>query len=323
MGTLVFGDLIIENYCDAVVDVNTWNTVQKINTKHKRTELKAHPRRKTSAYLLSGLLYCMECGSPYSGHSIPSRDGNSYAYYRCSRSHRNRDCDAPYIKKDDIEKIILDELCDHILDPDHLIILQKEAEKSRDQQNVIKEDEIKIYKGELGGIKRQLNNVTKAIAEVGHSQSLLDKLNNLEIRKINLETKIVEIKNKQIPDIPLPDLRTVAETLRPVIRAASIEEKKIILKGLIHRIDASRNKKDRTIHGVITYYLPTHILDKKKAPLEEGLSTDFYVYIQCPHGDSNPGFSYQLESSLVIGVLLEELGEIFAIKTKKDLHIDI
>ena len=43
----------------------------------------------------------------------------------------------------------------------------------------------------------------------------------------------------------------------------------------------------------------------------------------CPHGDSNPGFSYQLESSLVIGVLLEELGEIFAIKTKKDLHIDI
>lgn len=293
IGTLIFGNLTIEDYCEPIVDLSVWNTVQKLNTKHKRIDPEVHPRRKSSDYLLSGLLYCMECGSPYNGHSIPSRDGTSYAYYRCSRSHRNRDCKAPYIKKEEIEKIVLDELCDHILDPDHLVILQEEARNFRGQQKSIQENEIKIINNELGALRRKVNNVTKAIAEIGHSQALLKKLEDLEVRKILLETKIAEIKSQEIPEQPIPDLRLISKMLRPVIRKASTEEKKIILKGLIHRIDAIRDKKNQNIQGVITYYLPADILAKKKAPRGEGLILDFYVYMQCPHGDSTYRHKFQ------------------------------
>jgi len=142
--------------------------------------------------------------------------------------------------------------------------------------------------GELSGIKRKLNNVTKAIAELGHSQALLQRLENLEIRKIRLETKIAETKTRQIPDLPLPDIRLIAKTLRPAIKAASLEEKRVILRGLIHRIDALRDKTDDKIHGVITYYLPADIINKKKPLVRRSRVKILMSIFSVPTGTRTP-----------------------------------
>lgn len=136
IGILKFGDLIIEDYCEPVIDKEIWDAVQKFNNRSKRFAPEIHPRRKNSNYLLSGLLYCTQCGSPYNGHVIASRDGNKYKYYRCSRGRRNRDCDSPYLNKVDIEEAVLEELCTHILDPDYLAMLQGQAKKVRFSKKV-------------------------------------------------------------------------------------------------------------------------------------------------------------------------------------------
>ncbi len=293
IGIMKFGDLTIENYCEPVIDKEIWDAVQKSNTKYKKVAPEIHPRRKNSIYLLSGLLYCAKCGSPYNGHAIASRDGNSYRYYRCSKGHRNRDCDAPYINKEDIEKAILEEICNHILDPDHLKMLQDQAKKDQSQQKSVLESEVKVFRSELGRLKLQINNVTKAIAEAGHSQALLQRLETLETRKVQIETKIAEMEANQGPPAVFPDPEEIGRTLSHVLQAAPKEEKQIILRGLIHRIDALRDKKENKIHGTIIYYLPSGMFNKKKAPRKEELSGEFYVYRRCPHGDSNPGFSLE------------------------------
>jgi len=188
IGILKFGDLIIEDYCEPVIDKEIWDAVQKLNIRSKRFDPEIHPRRKNSNYLLSGLLYCTQCGSPYNGHVIASRDGNTYKYYRCSRGHRNRDCDSPYLDKVDIEEAVLKELCTHILDPDHLAKLQDQARKDRLQQKSVLKSEVKVFRSEPGRLKLQINNVTKAIAEAGHSQALLQRLKNLETRRIQTKS---------------------------------------------------------------------------------------------------------------------------------------
>lgn len=284
MGTLVFGDLVIEDYCDPIIDRETWDTVQK--RKQKRISSTHHPRRDQSTFILSGLLFCMECSSPYSGHSIASRDGKTYRYYRCSRSHRNRDCPAPNINKELIEGLIINELCDHILDPDHLAILQEESKKEGKRKAEIVEYEVNIHKKELKKLNRQITNTTKAIAELGHSEALLQKLSALESRKTVLETDIAQLKATKIPTGPPLDLKIVAKSLKSVIKKDSPEGKQIILRGLVHRIDVIREKKTNKIEGVITYYLPSNILDKKKAPSDGGHNEEIYVYGRCPHGGS-------------------------------------
>lgn len=286
IGTLNFGKLKIENYCEPIIDLEIWDAVQKVNIKHKRSAPELHPRRKNSDYLLSGLLHCTACGSPYNGHSISSRDGKTYKYYRCSQSHRNRDCAAPYLNKEEIEKTILEELCVHILHPDHLSLLQEEAKTNRSQQQEVVKSEIKVFNSQLGPLKRQIDNITKAIAETGHSKALLLRLESLETRKIQIETKIAEMEIPPSTPRAFPDPHQISQMLITVLQKASIEEKQIVLRGLIHRIDALRDKKENKIHGTITYYLPTDLFNKKKAPREEELlkSGEIYAYRKCPHG---------------------------------------
>jgi hypothetical protein len=100
-GTLVYGDLTIENYCEPVVDQATWDIVQKIsktNTKHGHMKgLLNHPRRVHSNYLLSGLAKCGRCGAPLYGQVSPQRYGDAIESYRCNRGRRRRDCDLPRI----------------------------------------------------------------------------------------------------------------------------------------------------------------------------------------------------------------------------------
>lgn len=293
IGTLEFGDLVIEDYCEPIVSRKTWNAVQKINNENERIIQEMHPRRENSSYLLTGLLHCGKCGSPYNGLMIPSRDGTTYHYYRCSRSHRNRDCSAPNLNKEEIEHIILEELTNQILKPDYLKLLQDQEVKNRRDNRSTKEAEIEAFQKELKSISRKIDNVTLAIAEHGHSQALLQRLNNLEAEKSNFKSRISELKEGLEPLGALPDPEIVGSTLKKALENASREEKQTILRGLIQRIDALRDKKAKKITGTITLYLPTSLLDKKKAPREEELRQKIYVYVWCPHGDSNPGLSLE------------------------------
>lgn len=99
IGILEFGDLVIENYCEPVISLVIWNAVQLRNQQHAAhrnlTEpgSRAHPRRQSSRYLLSGLAYCARCGSPLYGLTSTQRDRSATGRYACTRAHRRRDCD--------------------------------------------------------------------------------------------------------------------------------------------------------------------------------------------------------------------------------------
>jgi hypothetical protein len=163
-------------------------------------------------------------------------------------------------------------------------MLQDQAKKDQIQQKSVLESEVKVFRSELGGLKLQINNVTKAIAAAGHSQALLQRLEILETRKIQIETKIAEMEANQGPPAAFPDPGKISRIMKSVLQAASKEEKQLILRGLIHRIDALRDKKENKIYGTIIYYLPSDLFNKKKAPLEEELRQGIYVYGWCPHG---------------------------------------
>jgi site-specific DNA recombinase len=87
-GILEYSGLVIEDYCEPIVDRGTFDRVQKIVQSHvKKQRLSnslSHPRRSSSNYILSGIAFCARCGAPLSGHSSGIHRGKQCTRYECS-----------------------------------------------------------------------------------------------------------------------------------------------------------------------------------------------------------------------------------------------
>ena len=99
-----------------------------------------HKAAKFSAkqeYLLSGKIFCGECGSPFAGNSRkPNPTHPLYVSYKCTRRNQREDkCKNPEINRDKLESAVLQRLCSVLFNPAVISSLVREynayiAEKS-------------------------------------------------------------------------------------------------------------------------------------------------------------------------------------------------
>lgn len=104
----------IEGFTPALVTQAQFDLVQE---RLAVSQCKADKRIK-KRYLLTGLAYCLKCGTGLSGTSFQR---NRLRYYRCratwSAAHRPQTCDARYISADDLESLVWSELTRNIKHP--------------------------------------------------------------------------------------------------------------------------------------------------------------------------------------------------------------
>ncbi len=117
-------------------------------------------RNTKREYLLSGLLYCAECGGRMGGHAAHGRP-----YYRCYRRagdeksltsayDMSKTCACPEIKAEVIEPVVWDTVCQLIKNPDFLIEeLQRRAGKSETRD--ILERELRLCEARLKAIPQE------------------------------------------------------------------------------------------------------------------------------------------------------------------------
>lgn len=260
IGTLEYADLVIENYCNPVVDRETWDAVQRYQARfkgrhHVRTRSPDHPRRLTSNYLLSGLVHCLRCGAPLAGHTSTIRD-RKYHSYRCTDAKNRRACDARFIPAAPLESEVLRLLQEHILRPDHQVTIYEiySADALRRSQTV--QAEIHQRRSKLAKLDAQLERLAAAIAAAGHSPALLAKLKNLETEKSLFEAELAALDQKIVPaSDPLltpEQIRDLCTHIRQCLQQGDIEERRRILAGQIKQIAVERDP--ASIHGVIQLY---------------------------------------------------------------------
>ena len=105
----------MENSVPAIIDIHTWAKVQARHVDNKPTA----PRRKSKRlYELTGKIFCEKCGSHYFGtHKNDKRNPDwSASYYVCSTKKAQRTCDAKNIRKDKLDKFVIDSIKKYILD---------------------------------------------------------------------------------------------------------------------------------------------------------------------------------------------------------------
>lgn len=156
----------------AIVDAEIWELANEMLVKNR----KASRRNEKSEYLLSGLLYCTQCGYVYGGirQQDKLKDGTYVDYfgYHCStkrhytrKNVRHITCDQGYISCRILDNAVWSAVCDILIEPDVLInalessLLSEKNEQlnqqlaflEREVSNKSAEDE-KLYRAYIAGV---------------------------------------------------------------------------------------------------------------------------------------------------------------------------
>lgn len=263
LGILEYGDLTIENYCEPLVDKDTWDKVQVLQsgyTRHNHMQADAinHPRRVASPYLLSGIAHCARCGSPLFGTVSKQRNGSEMRSYFCSRAYRNRDCVRHRLPIDALEKTVVDALRDEWLTMPALSAAFEKLENQTSERRTQENQQRAQLTAELGEIRRQITNLSDAIADAGHSRALLKRLADLELQETDLLSRMAALENQALQDVPQITREQLVEQIKSLDiilqNMENVQEKRNLLKHFIQRVDVDREASK--LFGVITFFYP-------------------------------------------------------------------
>lgn len=265
IGILEFGNLTVEQYCPPIIDLETWEAVQKIlalhaDRQHVTSPTSLHPRRKseTATYLLSGIAFCAKCNSPLWGMTSGQRDGSNYRRYACTRAKRNRDCDLKPIPAKALENETIKQLTAFFEDPGNLQALldadrQHNADLASKNKTVAKE----IQK-QINTLRRSISNITSAIADHGHSKAMISKLSTLEKQETDLQSQMQTVLKgaQRNPSILLTKDEIYFLSQRMIARLHSKDHATIrsVLLAIVNKIIVDRTASH--IIGTITIHSP-------------------------------------------------------------------
>lgn len=189
IGEYKFGDVLIPNGIPALIDEEDFNAVQ---TKMKVNKKAPAMHRGEDDYLLTTHLFCGKCGALMTGEIGTGHTDKKYRYYRCNRAKQHL-CDKKTVKKDWIEKLVIDEILSLISDDD---VVKELAERIYEMQEN-DSTTTNSLQAQLAEVEKKLKNLAEAIAQGMFSSTTKKMLDELEEQKSNLESELcqAQIKN--------------------------------------------------------------------------------------------------------------------------------
>jgi DNA invertase Pin-like site-specific DNA recombinase len=238
--------------CEPIVSVETWEAVQRLGELRGRYRYGPQGRRAImSSYLLSGFLFCQECGAPLYGYELMKRK----KYYVCSRAKRRHDCAARHIPADQLEAGVVARVLEDILSLENLLRIQAAlkdewAKIQKEHKSLQADDEKKLAQA-----GKQIRNLTTAIGANGPTRALLDALHAVEAERDRLEYKLGHVPLTPAGlDLSRISLGQIAISLSEKLKGDDLDEKKSVLRQVISRILVFRD--DTQIRALIEYHLP-------------------------------------------------------------------
>ena len=179
------------NIYPQIVDMETFNGVRKIIEKNRYGS-----RSNNTIYILRHKLVCGYCGMPISAESGTTKSGVVKKYYKCLGRKRNNDCKKENIRKDDLERYVIDNIIDHLSKSrniDYLVNGLYEIQKTKNGENKVIAQLIKQKRQ----TENTINNIMSAIENGGTSSTAMKRLRDLEDQFDNIEKQLKSEQSKQ------------------------------------------------------------------------------------------------------------------------------
>lgn len=242
----------IEGGMPQIVSKELFDSVQEIIGKRK----KAPGANKAKVqYLLSGLIKCGECGYAMNGNRRTSNIKPDYISYRCGCRHSKHECTNKEIRKEYIEEFVLSELEKHILNEKAIpVIVEKVNQYIKEKaNNEIKR--IEILKDELKNVDEQVNNIIIAIANGFAKDIMKTKLNDLEIKKFEIETEIIELESIQDNAVNIDEvkIKSMFSSIKEYVKTRNIPECKKFISDYVKEVIVYKDHVEVTFNMVFSF----------------------------------------------------------------------
>lgn len=220
--------VFVEGGCPQIVSTDVFVKVQNKLTEHKHTGGRENAKE---CYLLSGKVFCRECGKAMVGNSRHSgRSKLLHVTYRCPS--RKYCCCNKEINRDYLEDYVKSLIESQILNANALKKLQKKIDKHAETAHIPTESQ---RQRELKEIDSAIKNVAEAIEAGLLSDILVTRLKELEKRKKELCNGVTaeEIGNTAIAI----DVQTMLAEYKEIKASPSSPDYKEFIRSFIERIE--------------------------------------------------------------------------------------
>ena len=191
IGEYHFGDYTIPGAIPELVDAVTFDAVQNRMIQNKRRGSQRTTVMQSSEaprYWLTGKLFCGECGASMQGVSGTSKTGTKYYYYSCKEQRAKRCCKRP-VRKNWIEKIIIELLAELLSDTELIASISVDAAEYY-KTNYCDTGYLESLEAERKNVEKKLSNFVKAIEEGIYNDATQKRMLELEQEKAALTEAI-------------------------------------------------------------------------------------------------------------------------------------
>jgi hypothetical protein len=210
IGAFHYGKLTIPDFCPAIISKELYDRAVARRERNKRAPA---AKRATVDYLLSGKLFCGQCGLPMIGDYGTSRHGTQHHYYSCSgRKHKRNDCKKKSEKQDFIEWYVCEQTVDYVLSPSNLDAI---AERVVSVYNAdIDDTRIKALEAQITRLKDETNKLIDRLIDAPKtaSKSIYERMEQVELQRQDIEQDLNKLRVQQKLPLTVSEVRAWLQT---------------------------------------------------------------------------------------------------------------
>jgi DNA invertase Pin-like site-specific DNA recombinase/archaellum component FlaC len=250
-GTLVWGRrnrkdgaVRVENCHPALVDSKVFAKVQAQLAARQPKVI--HPRCVSSDYLLSGLVYCGQCGATMVGSSAKS---SRFHYYACQNYCKKGKgaCDAKLVGRAVLEGFVIDRLKSNILTDENIIQLINLTNEEIDHAKDDSREKIAALDGQLGALRGRLSKLYDAL-ETGKvnledlSPRIKDLKRQIDAAEREREAAAEDAQAERLSPPAVNSLDEYVSDLKELLSSASMVERRSFIRAFVKRIEVHSGK---------------------------------------------------------------------------------
>ena len=204
-------------------------------------------RNTKREYLLSGLLYCSQCGGRMGGHTI-----DAIPYYRCYRKGnpdrvplgpdgKPQPCPCPHVKADAIEPVVWDTICQLIKDPEFLIQELHRRNNDNSQTKQILERELQLCGTRLKAIPEEQRRLVEGYRKGLYADFMMrEDMEHIQKEEVELEKRKAELERQLaqrfLTENQEAQIRSLAEKISLGLNNLDFAGKQELLRLLVEKI---------------------------------------------------------------------------------------
>ena len=263
----------IPNGIPAIVDEDIFALAQKRKEANKHG---IHSKREKEKYLLTGLLYCAECGHAFTGNvRYAGRNKTKYVTYRCTNHNKGEKCECKEVNRDYLENFVIDTIINRVLLPQRAKALIEEFRERQIKGNSEYHNRIKSLYKEIAALETQRRNILIAVERGIATDELLEHLENKQHEIDRTKARVKELENNAPKPIDENEFQKLIERTREVIKQKDVDALRRLISFYVSRIEIGKD--DITV--VLSFTQIVLLVgggEENRTPVRKSLATAFY-----------------------------------------------